>query len=104
MHASAAHSVLLCVTPSIPSSLDSGIDELEPLILSQIVRRRRQSQHLPPSFIANHRHHRLPPWPSNVAIGPRALWVRGHQALLHCEDEIVRSPKCRGRHRRVVPA
>jgi hypothetical protein len=38
--ASRAHGVLLRVTPTIPRSLDSGIDQFEPVTLTGVVGRR----------------------------------------------------------------
>ena len=104
MRASAAHSVLLRITPPIPCSLDGGVDQLEPLIFGRVVGRWWQREQLPPPFIADHRHDRLTAWPAHMAIGARALRVGGHEALLHGEDEIVCSSQGRGWHWWIVSA
>jgi hypothetical protein len=96
--------MLLRVTPAIPCPLHSRVDQLEPFLFSSGVWRSRQGEHLPAPVIANDRHDRLATGPPDVTIGSRDIWVGGHQALLHSEDEIVCGMQGRGRHRRVAAA
>ncbi len=98
--ASAAHRVLLCVTPAVPGSLHCRIHQLDPLFLVRVVRRRRQREQLPPPVVAHHRYDRLTPRSAHMPIGSWIVWVRCHQTLLDREDKIMRSAQGRSWHRR----
>jgi hypothetical protein len=96
--------MLLRVAPPIPCPLHGRLHQLEPFVFSSGVWRSRQGEHLPAPVIANDRHDRLATGPADVTIRPREVWVGGHQALLHSEDEVVRGMQGGGRHRRIAAA
>lgn len=104
MLAGAADRVVLRVTPAIPCAFHSRLNQVEPLLFSRIVRRRRQREQLPSPFIANQRHNRLAARPSYMPIRPRVVGIVGHQPLLNRKDKIVRGVQGRGRHWRIVAA
>ncbi|MEP6751820.1 MAG: hypothetical protein ABI959_03640 [Candidatus Dormiibacterota bacterium] len=95
--------MLLRVGPSIPGSFHGGVDELKPFVLSRVVWRRGQGQHLPPSFVADQRHNRLTSGAAHVTIGARIVRVGGHEPLLHREHKVVDSPQGGGWQRGIMP-
>ena len=96
--------LLLRVAPAVPGSLDGLVDELDPVGVLAIAGGWRKGQHLPPPVLADDREHRLTARPSKVAKGSRVARVRGHQPLLHGEDQLVSGVESRRWERRIAPA
>jgi hypothetical protein len=96
--------MLLRVAPPIPRSLDSAIDEVEPIRevdsrLFNANRLRRKGEHLPDAVIADDCDKWLACGPPGVSIGTWEVGVGGHQPLLDRKHEIVGGMKGRGGQR-----
>jgi hypothetical protein len=88
------HGMLLRIAPPIPGSLDSAIDEVEPIrkIDSRLfsgTRLSRKGEHFPHAVIADDCDKWLACGPSGVSIWTWEVGVGGHQPLLDRKHKIV---------------
>jgi hypothetical protein len=96
--------MLLRIAPPVPGSLDSAIDEVEPIRevdseLFRSVRWRGKGEHLPDPVVADDCDKWLACGPSGVSIGTWEVGVGGHQPLLDRKHQIVGGMKSCGRQR-----
>jgi hypothetical protein len=95
------HRMLLRIAPPIPRSLDSAIDEVEPIreVDSRLfsgTRLSRKGEHFPYAVIADDCDKGLACGPSGMSIWTREVGVGGHQPLLDRKHKIVGGMKgCR---------